>query len=153
MTTLVHNVANYYDVFRVTLVAYLQPLFNLLGRSYVAWVFFASGLTKTRDWESTLMLFEYEYSVPLLNFQVAAWLATIGELVLPVLLVIGLATRFSALGLTVINIVAVLSLEEIAPAALNGHVIWGVILLHVFLLGGQKLSVDQLIRTKFLQKS
>lgn len=124
----------------------VQSVLTLLARLYVAWVFFASGLTKIRDWESTLLLFEYEYSVPLLNFELAAYLGTAGELVLPVLLAIGLLTRFSALGLTIVNIVAVLSLEEIAPAAYNLHVIWGLLLLQVFVWGAGKLSVDQLIK-------
>lgn len=124
----------------------VQSVLTLLARLYVAWVFFASGLTKIRDWESTLLLFEYEYSVPLLNFELAAYLGTAGELVLPVLLAIGLLTRFSALGLTIVNIVAVLSLEEIAPAAYNLHVIWGLLLLQVVVWGAGKLSVDQLIK-------
>lgn len=124
----------------------VQSVLTLLARLYVAWVFFASGLTKIRDWESTLLLFEYEYSVPLLNFELAAFLGTAGELVLPVLLAVGFFTRFSALGLTVVNIVAVLSLEEIAPAAYNLHVIWGLLLLQVVVWGAGKLSVDQLIK-------
>ena len=123
----------------------LQPLASLGARAYVAWVFFAAGLTKIRDWDTTLWLFEEEYSVPLLPFETAAFLGTAGELVLPVLLVLGLATRFSALGLTIVNIVAVISLEEIAPAAYTLHVLWGVILVHVTLFGGGILSLDKLV--------
>ena len=130
----------------VSLIGYLQPLFLLGARLYVAWVFFAAGLTKLRDWESTLMLFEYEYAVPLLNFEFAAYLATIGEIVLPLLLISGLATRFSAMGLTIVNIVAVISLEDIAPAAYNLHVIWGILLLQVVIFGAGFLSLDQLIK-------
>lgn len=125
-----------------------QSLFSLFARLYVAWVFFASGLTKIRDWDSTLMLFEYEYAVPVLNFELAAYLATAGELVLPVLLAIGLFTRFSALGLTIVNIVAVISLEDIAPAAYNLHVIWGLLLLQVMVWGAGKLSADNVAREK-----
>ncbi len=113
------------------------------ARLYIAWVFFASGLTKLRDWDSTLLLFEYEYAVPLLSFKAAAYLATFGEILLPVLLVIGLGSRFAAAGLFIINIVAVISLEEIAPAALYLHYIWGILLLQVFIWGGGLLSMDR----------
>ena len=111
-------------------------------------MFFASGLTKLRDWDSTLFLFEEEYSVPFIPFELAAYLGTAGELILPILLILGLASRFGALGLTVVNIVAVVSLTEIAPAALYSHVIWGLLLLQVVLFGAGKLSLDQLIKTK-----
>jgi putative oxidoreductase len=116
------------------------------ARLYVAWVFFASGLTKLRDWETTLFLFEYEYSVPLLSFEAAARLATISEILLPVLLLAGLASRFAAAGLFIINVVAVISLEEIAPAALYLHYIWGILLLQVFIWGGGLLSFDRWTR-------
>ena len=99
----------------------LQPLAQLAARLYVAQVFFASGLTKLRDWDTTLALFADEYRVPFLPTEWAALLGTGGEIVLPVLLALGLAGRFAALGLSVLNIVAVIRLAEIAPAALTQH--------------------------------
>lgn len=123
----------------------LQPFASLGARAYIAWVFFAAGLTKIRDWDTTLWLFEEEYSVPFLSFELAAYLGTTGELILPILLLLGLATRFSALGLTIVNIVAVISLEDIAPAAYTLHVLWGVLLAHTVLFGGGSLSLDKLI--------
>lgn len=120
----------------------------LAARLYVAQVFWLSGLTKLRDWETTLALFQDEYQVPLLSPQLAAWLGTAGELVLPVLLVLGLGGRFAALGLSVVNIVAVLSLAEIAPAALAGHQLWGVLLLLVLLWGPGRLSLDAWMRRR-----
>ena len=113
------------------------------ARLYLAWVFFNSGLTKIKDWDTTLFLFEYEYNVPLLPVELAAYLATVGEIVLPVLLVAGLASRFAAAGLFVINIVAVISLQDIAPAALYLHYIWGILLLQVFIWGSGLLSFDR----------
>lgn len=92
----------------------LQPLAAFLARLYLAQVFFLSGLTKLRDWETTVALFTDEYHVPLLSPPVAAALGTAGELALPVLLVLGLGGRLSALGLFVVNFVAVISLSEIA---------------------------------------
>lgn len=120
----------------------LQPLASLLARLYVAQAFFASGLTKLRDWDITLSLFADEYHVPLLSPAVAAAMGTAGELVLPVLLVLGLGGRFAALGLSVVNAVAVISLSEIAPAALQQHVTWGVLLAALVVFGCGSWAVD-----------
>jgi putative oxidoreductase len=113
----------------------LQPLAAFLARLYVAQVFFLSGLTKLRDWGTTVALFSDEYHVPLLSPPVAAALGTAGELALPVLLVLGLGGRFSALGLFVVNAVAVVSLSEIAPAAFQQHVLWGSLLAALAIFG------------------
>ncbi len=123
----------------------LQNPALLAARCYVAWVFFASGLTKIRDWETTVALFTDEYKVPLLPPAIAAFMGTAGELVLPVLLVIGLATRFSALGLFVVNAVAVIALQEIAPAAWQQHMLWGALLAGVAVFGGGKWALEQRI--------
>jgi putative oxidoreductase len=123
----------------------LQPAAQLAARLYVAKVFFWSGLTKLRDWEITVALFTDEYHVPLLPPELAALLGTAGELVLPVLLTLGLAGRFSALGLFVVNAVAVISLAEIAEPALMLHVFWGSLLLGLLLWGPGKWSLDRLI--------
>jgi putative oxidoreductase len=123
----------------------LQPAAQLAARLYVAKVFFLSGLTKIRDWETTLALFTDEYQVPLLPPELAAPLGTAGELVLPVLLVLGLGGRLAAAGLFVVNVVAVLSLAEIAEAALQQHVFWGSLLLGLVLWGPGRWSVDAFI--------
>ncbi|WIT11001.1 DoxX family protein [Paucibacter sediminis] len=119
-----------------------QALVLLGARLYVAQVFWLSGLTKIRDWGTTLALFQDEYHVPLLPPELAAYLGTGGELCLPVLLVLGLGGRFAALGLSVMNVMAVLSLEEIAPAALAGHQLWGALLIGLALWGPGRWSLD-----------
>ncbi len=81
----------------------LQPLALLAARLYLAQVFFLAGLSKLRDWDITLALFADEYQVPLLPSELAAWLGTGGELVLPVLLALGLFGRFAALGLFIVE--------------------------------------------------
>lgn len=129
----------------VTALEALQPAAQLGARLYVAQVFFMSGLTKIHDWDTTLALFADEYKVPLLPPQLAAVMGTAGELVLPVLLLLGLGGRFAALGLSVVNAVAVLSLSEIAPAALQQHVFWGSLLLALVLWGPGKWSLDRLV--------
>lgn len=126
----------------ITALEALQPLAQLLARLYVAQAFFLSGLTKLRAWDITLALFTDEYHVPLLPPNVAAVMGTGGELALPVLLALGLAGRFAAAGLSVVNVVAVLSLAEIAPAALHQHQLWGSLLVGLLLWGPGKWSAD-----------
>ena len=123
-----------------------QPLAALVARAYVAQVFFLSGQTKLRDWGTTVALFTDEYKVPLLPPEVAAVMGTAGELVLPALLVLGLGGRFAALGLSVVNVIAVISLSEIAPAALQQHITWGVLLAALGIYGCGKWSLDSLAR-------
>lgn len=123
----------------------LQPASLLLSRLYVGQVFFLSGLTKLRDWDITVSLFTDEYKVPLLPPAVAAFMGTAGELVLPVMLVLGLGGRFAALGLSVLNVVAVISLAEIAPAALAYHYLWGALLGYLVVFGPGAWSVDRFV--------
>ena len=80
--------------------------------------------------------------MPLLPPDIAAVLGAGGELVLPVLLLLGLGGRFGALGLSVMNVVAVLSLAEIAPAALQQHVTWGVLLAGLVVFGSGRWALD-----------
>jgi putative oxidoreductase len=61
---------------------------------------------------------------------------------------VGLLSRFGALGLTFVNIIAVVSLAEIAAAALYGHVIWGLLLMLVVLFGPGIASLDHFIESK-----
>ncbi len=122
-----------------------QPLAQLAARLYVGHAFFLSGLTKIRDWDTTLALFMDEYHVPLLPANVAAVMGTAGELVLPVLLVLGLAGRFAAAGLFVINAVAVVSLMDIAGPALQQHVFWGSLLIGLLLWGPGRWSLDRFV--------
>lgn len=124
------------------LLAHLQAPATLVARIFVGMAFWRSGLTKIVDWDTTLALFADEYHVPLLPTHVAAVAGTFGELFFPVLLILGLFGRFSALGLSVINIVAVLSLSDIGPAALQQHQFWGTLLVAVVLWGPGKWSVD-----------
>jgi putative oxidoreductase len=127
-----------------------QPLAQLAARLYIAQVFFASGLTKLRDWDTTLALFTDEYAVPLLPPAAAALLGTAGELVLPVLLALGLAGRFAAAGLFVVNAVAVISLMDIPTPALQQHVFWGSLLIGLLLWGPGRWSLDRFVVPRLL---
>lgn len=90
---------------------------------------------RTGGWETTIALFSDEYHVPLLPPELAAWLGTGAELLLPCLLVLGLGGRIAAIGLLVLNAVAVLSLGDVAEAALQQHVFWGSLLIGLALWG------------------
>ena len=107
------------------------PLADLLARLYIAKVFLLAGWSKISDWDTTLYLFSDEYRVPLLPTNIAAVMGTGGELLFPVMLVLGLFTRLSALGLFCLNIMAVASywhLLKDVPDALDDHLAWGLLL-------------------------
>lgn len=137
----------------ITIVERAQAPAQLAARLYLAQVFFSSGLTKLRDWEITLALFEDEYRVPLLSPALAAALGTAGELALPVLLALGLAGRFAAAGLFVVNAVAVISLADIAPAALQQHVFWGSLLLALVLWGPGRWALDRWLLPRLVRNA
>jgi putative oxidoreductase len=132
----------------------ISPLPDLVIRLYVAWEFFKSGLTKIQSWDTTLMLFEYEYEVPFLDPAIAAYLGTVAELVLPALVAIGLVTRLSAIGLFAFNVVAVYAYwsflgSDDGTAGLNQHIYWGLLLLVPIFHGPNKLSLDCLLTRKY----
>lgn len=126
-----------------------QVILLAIFRLYLAKVFFYSGLTKIQSWNSTLELFAYEYEVPLISSELAAYSATFAELVFPVLLVLGLAGRFSAGGLFILNIVAAISYPDISPAGINEHYFWGTMLGILVFYGPGKLSIDAWIQKRF----
>lgn len=123
-------------------------LVDLVIRLYVAEVFFRSGLVKVSNWPGTLYLFREEYRVPLLPPELAAGLGAFGELVFPVLLALGVASRLAALALSIVNLVAVLSFWHVLrenEAALASHFYWGLLLLVTLCHGPGKLSFDHLV--------
>lgn len=121
---------------------FMSPAVDLAIRFYIAWIFFKSGLLKIQSWESTLTLFEYEYAVPLLSTEMAAYLGTATELVLPVLLALGLAGRFAALALFLFNIVAVISYPDLSDVGRQHHLYWGMLLTMLAVHGPGLLSAD-----------
>jgi len=123
----------------------LQSVFLLALRLWLAKVFFMSGLTKIQSWDTTLMLFEYEYSVPLIPFDIAAYLATAAELAIPVFLVLGLLTRLNVVALFILNYVAMISYPDISAAGEKDHIMWGIAILTLFFWGPGKAAVDHFI--------
>lgn len=124
---------------------FLAPLGDLLLRLYVANVFWKSGLSKAASFDTTVLLFEYEYQVPLLSPTFAAALSTVSEIGFSALLALGLAGRFSAGALFVLNVVAVLSYPGLMEAGLEDHKVWGLMLLLLLLRGPGKVSLDRFL--------
>lgn len=127
---------------------YLTPLFGLGIRGYLAWVFFRSGLTKIQSWDSTLWLFENEYSVPYLPTDFAAGLATATELTLPAFILLGLGSRIAAAVLFIFNAIAVISYPDLDISAVRQHYLWGALMLVLVFHGAGKLSLDALLKRR-----
>ena len=121
----------------------------LVTRLWVSWEFLKSGWLKITSWQNTLFLFQNEYRVPVLPPYAAAVAGTAGELVFPVLLIVGVAGRLSAVGLFAVNVMAVVSyahvlLTEGFEAAVGQHYLWGFALLVLAVFGPGRFSVDAL---------
>jgi putative oxidoreductase len=133
-----------------TLLGQLADPFALATRWYVSWQFLKSGLLKIASWETTVALFEDEYRVPVLSPLLAAVAGTAGELLFPALLMVGLYGRLSALGLSAVNLLAVVAyahvlLGEGFEAALGQHYLWGFMLATLAVYGPGRWSIDGLI--------
>jgi putative oxidoreductase len=122
---------------------------QVCARLAIAPVFWLSGRTKVDGWtvkEATFELFRYEYDVPVLPPEMAAYLATMAEHALPILLVIGLFTRFAALGLLGMTLVIQLF---VYPESWTVHALWGALLLVIVARGPGALSLDHVIGRRF----
>lgn len=124
-------------------------LIALVARIGIGSVFFLSGRTKVDGFlsvnDSALTLFREDYKVPLLPSEFAAHMATYAEHLLPLLLLVGLATRLSALGL--LGMTAVIQVF-VYPDAWPTHLTWAVPLLYLAGRGAGPLSVDRMLSLK-----
>ena len=135
-----------------------SPLLDLGIRVFAASIFFPSGLQKFKnflngDWDSTLYLFEEAHVVPLLPTEVAAFAGTATELILPVLLVLGLFTRFSAAGLLLTTVLIQFFVTDGFGDSLSNpdHYFWMILLAVPFIKGPGALSLDAVL-LKFIRK-
>lgn len=123
-----------------------QSFLLLVARVAGADVFWISGQTKVDGFlhisDKTFYLFREEYKVPLLPPDVAAYMATTAEHVFPVLLLLGLASRLSALAL--LGMTAVIQLF-VYPSGWPEHILWAAALLAIFARGPGVVSLDHLI--------
>ena len=124
-------------------------LLLLVQRLGIAAVFFMSGRTKIADgtWltlsDGAFELFRTDYALPFIAPLPATYAATTAEHLLPILLVLGLCTRFAAGGLLVMT--AVIEIF-VYPDAWPTHLSWAGMLLPLIALGGGKLSLDRVFR-------
>lgn len=117
----------------------------LVARLSIAAVFWQSGQTKVEGWrlsDSALYLFENEYKLPLVDPWLAAHLAAFAEHFFPILLVIGLASRLSALALLGMTLVIEIF---VYPAAWPTHGTWAACLLFIAARGPGQISLDALV--------
>jgi putative oxidoreductase len=124
-------------------------LIALAARVFPAAIFWQSGQTKVAGWHlkpSAIALFQNEYQLPIIDPTAAAYLSVVGEHVLPVLLVLGLATRFAALGLLFMT--AVIEIF-VYPLAWPTHGVWAACFLLLIARGPGEVSVDGLIARRF----
>ena len=129
------------DAARAWLARFPLSLIQLAGRVGVGATFFKAGLLKYNSWEFTVKLFQEEYRVPLLDPTVAARIAMVQELTIPILLFLGLATRIATLPL--LGMIAVIQ-TFVYPNAYNEHLVWGSILVLLLTRGPGVFSLDYL---------
>ncbi len=138
---------NLYNAFGSFCATILSPLANLSARIYVGLIFWRSGVAKFDDMEETVENFDpaedgdfvISFLPESLPPEIPAYLATAGELVLPIMLFIGLLTRIGALGLLIMTIV----IQFFVPGFANHeHYLWMIILAMLMAQGGSKISLD-----------
>jgi len=121
----------------------------LAARIFPAAVFWQSGETKVAGWHlkpSAVALFQNEYQLPLIDPEIAAYASAFSEHVFPILLVIGFATRFSALALLFMTSVIEIF---VYPGAWPTHGVWATCFLILMARGAGSLSLDHLIARKY----
>jgi putative oxidoreductase len=121
----------------------------LAARVFPAAVFWQSGQTKVAGFHlkpSAIALFQNEYQLPQIDPTAAAYASAFSEHFFPILLVIGLATRFSAFALLFMT--AVIEIF-VYPGAWPTHGVWATCFLVVIARGPGSLSLDHLIARKF----
>lgn len=116
---------------------------ELVLRLGVSLVFFRSFLAKIADWNTTILLFENEYSVPILPPALAAYMAAAVECIGPVMLVLGLGARLAAAAMFGMTLVIQLF---VFPGSYPDHLLWAGPLLYLLLRGPGKWSADAHVR-------
>lgn len=133
-----------------TLTILIKPtLLALIDRFAIAAIFVYSGRTKVDGFltvnDTAYALFRDEYKVPLIPPEIAAHMTTYAEHLFPVLLVLGLFTRLSALAL--LGMTAIIQIF-VYPEAWPTHLSWAGLLLYLIAHGAGKASFDHMIRVK-----
>lgn len=124
-----------------------HDLLAIVARLSIAAIFFQSGRTKVEGWlavtPGAIELFRTEYRLPWLPPEIAAPMAAYAEHLFPLLLVLGLATRLSALALLAMTLVIQVF---VYPDAWPTHLGWAGLLLYLAGRGGGRLALDRGLR-------
>ena len=140
-----------------------DTLIAMIARFSIAGVFWKSGQTKIeglaidvvsgefslgvpRLSDSALFLFKEEYSLPLIAPELAPLMAAFAEHLFPILLLLGLATRFSALALLVMTLTIQIF---VYPGAWPTHGVWAAVLLYLMAYGPGWCSMDHFIAARY----
>lgn len=126
--------------------SYLGDALLLTMRLWIANIFWKSGLTKLDDWETTVFLFQEEYQVPIISPEFAAYSGTFFELLCPILLLLGLGTRFAVLPL-----IAMTAVIQFTYLEHEQHIYWAFLLVSLLAFGAGRASLDALV-ARMLQK-
>jgi len=130
-----------------------KDIADLIVRLWIANIFLTSGLSKLTDWGATLVLFKYDYHVPIISANMAAYLGTGAEFVLPVLLILGLGGRFTVFCFFVYNIICVISFQflwtPVGQSGLYDHINWGMLLMLIMFHGSGRISIDHFLRKRY----
>ncbi len=118
----------------------IAPILDLGIRLWLAAIFWVSGVLKVTNWQGALELARSEYPVPWMDPVTAAWVGAAIELVCPVFLALGLATRLAALPMLALSLVIQVYYKE-----LPDHVFWAILLGWLVVRGPGALSLDRLI--------
>ena len=128
--------------------AFPYSVIALIARAATFSVFFRSGTQKLSDWNSTLLLFQNEYHVPVLPPNIAAYMAASLELGASTLVLIGLCTRVSVTAL--LGMTAVIEIF-VYPMAWPDHIQWLAFMFIIFARGPGKISLDALLFGKWIR--
>ncbi|PKG38722.1 DoxX family protein [Psychromonas sp. Urea-02u-13] len=144
-----NNLLSLYQSAVDKMLCYFTPVLLLFTRLWVASVFLKSGYLKITTWDSTLYLFEEEYQVPIIPWELAAYLGTAAEIILPIVMILGLLTRPMAAVLFIFNIMAVVSYPVLWDGGFYDHQLWGLMILINVVWGAGLFSVDHLLKKRF----
>lgn len=126
-----------------------HDLIALTARIGIAGTFWLSGRTKVEGVltvsENAIALFQEEYRLPLLSPALGAHLAAYAEHLFPILLVLGLFTRMSAIAL--LGMTAVIQIL-VYPSAWPTHFVWAAALLYLAGRGAGRVSLDSVLRLR-----
>ncbi|TCU26780.1 putative oxidoreductase [Rhizobium azibense] len=126
-----------------------HDLIALVSRISIGAVFWQSGQTKLDGWrvsDNAVYLFQTEYRLPFIDPWLAAHLAAFAEHLFPALLIMGFASRLSALALLGMTLVIEIF---VYPDAWPTHGTWAVCFLVIIAGGPGRISIDHFIARHF----